>query len=150
MIYANKILALIDATEKHYKELDGKLRIGSIQTIAASHLPVWLSHFKSKMGNVAISVNTDNQMTLLDCLLNDELDCIFTNISCDNPLVKTITTFYEKLLIIAPLSCQTIEDAKDYSLVVNSFGLCPYRNTLQQWILKHNENSNNLIEFDTI
>lgn len=78
--YARRMLLLerqTSAAIRQVGESAGELRIGSMETFAALHLPGGLKAVRSLHPGLEIRVQTDTSAALADKVLNHKLDCAF-------------------------------------------------------------------------
>lgn len=78
--YARRMLALerqTAAAVRQVGESSGELRIGTMETFAALHLPVALKVVRANHPQVELRVSTDTTALLVDKVLNHKLDCAF-------------------------------------------------------------------------
>lgn len=78
--YARRMLALerqTAAAVRQVGESSGELRIGTMETFAALHLPVALKVVRASHPQVELRVSTDTTALLVDKVLNHKLDCAF-------------------------------------------------------------------------
>lgn len=78
--YARRMLLLerqTSAAVRQVGESTGELRIGSMETFAALHLPNALKAVRAEHPNVELRIHTDASSALADKVLNHKLDCAF-------------------------------------------------------------------------
>lgn len=147
---AEKIISLIDETARSFKHVTTPLNIGTTQTIAGYLLPQCLAKYHKQFPDISIAVHTLDQNIFDTGLGNGELDCIITNNSKRILQGKQIFQYPEELLLIAPFSCQSLEQIEQYPVIVNNIEACPYRKTLLNWWNLHQIKPPVIIEIDTV
>ena len=150
LFQAEKIISLLDETSLSFKNSADSLKIGATQTVAGYLLPQCLMKYKNKFPNVSISVHTLNHNILSSQLGNRQLDCIITNSSEDFIQGKQIFQYQESLLLIAPASCQYLDEVIRYPIITNALESCPYRKILLNWWYLHQSILPEIIELDTV
>lgn len=103
-----------------------------------------------KFPNVTISVHTLHQNILSSQLGKGQLDCIITNSSQDIIQGKQVFQYPEELLLIAPASCQCLDEVIRYPIITNNIESCPYRKILLNWWYLHQSIMPEIIELDTV
>ena len=149
LVYANRIIVLLDNAKYQFQKDKPIIKIGSIQTIAADKLPIWLSTYKRSCPNISFSVSTHSQSELIDAVADGTLDCAFINTEFSHPRLTSVFLFREPLTFIAAKSLKKGEIAYQSIIVSNSIG-CPYRHLIENWMLKKTSQKPNVIEYDTL
>lgn len=150
LLQAEKIISLLDETSRSFKSSEKSLKIGATQTAAGYLLPQCLMKYKNKFPDVSISVYTLNQNILSAQLGKGQLDCLITNRSQDIIQGKQVFQYPEELLLIAPISCQYLDEVLRYPIITNGIESCPYRKILLNWWYLHQSNLPDIIELDTV
>ena len=148
--YAEQIVSLLDEAAELFRKEKKTLKIGTTQTIAGYLLPECLCVYKKSYPNTSISVTTFNQTDMEEKLYNATLDCILTNSPHIFSSAQEIFEIKEQLVLITPVSCQSIADIYNFPIIVNNITSCPYRFTLLKWLLSHRSKTPEIIEFDTV
>ena len=149
LTYANQIILLLDNAKKQFEKSEPVIKIGSVQTIADSKLPLWLSLYKKLYPQINFSVSTQVQSDLLNAVSDGILDCAIVNNDFSNTKLTSTFLFHEELTFIA---CKSLieEELKNQPIIVsNSLG-CPYRTLLENWIIKNTCKKPKIIEYDTL
>ena len=147
---AEKIIALLDKTSQSFKDTTKSLNIGATQTIAGYLLPQCLIEYQKQFPDVSISVRTLNQNILDTQLAAGELDCIITNSPYNISQGKQIFQCKENLMLIAPSSCQSLDEIDQFPIITNNIESCPYRETLLNWWYSHQSKLPKIMELDTV
>ncbi|MFD3259520.1 LysR family transcriptional regulator [Paenibacillus lentus] len=102
--YADKILTLMDEAVKSTQYSDhpaGPLRIGSIESTAVIHLTPLLAEYRLRYPDVNLSLITGVTHTLLQKVLEYELDGAFVYGPIDYPDIDHVAAFEEELVLIS-------------------------------------------------
>lgn len=84
-----------------------KLRLGSIETTAASHLPPVVAAFTRQHPAVDLSVQTGSSASLLKLLKAGELDAVFVSRAPGLPGFREFPVFADELAIVAPATLKS-------------------------------------------
>lgn len=150
LVRAEQILALMDQTLTSFQKTPETLRIGTTQTLAGYLIPKCIQAYQHQYPQMSFSIKTHRQEELEYLLAHEQLDCVITNRSFAFSGAQKIYQVKENLVFIAPVSCQTLADLKNYPLIVNHVESCPYRTILLNWWQSHQENPPILLELDTV
>jgi DNA-binding transcriptional LysR family regulator len=113
----------------------GTLRLGSLESTAASRLPALLSDFHRRYPDVRLELSTGTNDFLVASVAERRLDAAFTA----EPPVRSLEhtpVFSERLVLISGPDHPSIKrprDAEDVSLIAFPEG-CAYRRVLQRWL----------------
>lgn len=147
--YVEKILAMAEEARQsmHPDRPSGKLRIGSMESTAATHLPGRLAKFHQECPEVMLELTTGPSRNLLDALQSRRLECIL--IACPQTYgdghwhqealpegVESMAVFSEELLVVMPATHPPITSPADLQiskLAAFSQG-CSYREIALSWI----------------
>lgn len=150
LTYADKILQLFDeldaefVTDKH----PNTIKIGATQTISAAILPKLFSLFYEKNPEVSLVLKTEKQKTLLDMVLEGELDGAFISGEFSSSKIKEVFTFKEDLALVASKEIDDINKLTCPVIVASDIN-CPYRRLLQKWLIGKNSKAA-VLEFDSL
>ncbi len=113
----------------------GTLRIGTLESTAASRLPPLLSNYHRKYPAVRIELTTGTNDALLEAVLARKLEAAFVVESAGAAQLDAIPTFEEELVVIAAKAHPTIRTARDVEgdTVIAFPSGCAYRRRLQRW-----------------
>ena len=89
---ARQLLKMAADTKNSFAESSpaGKLSIGVTQTAATAWLPQILNAFTKAYPDVEIDVQSLFVETIVNQLLNHEIDCALMDVSVDNPLLESL------------------------------------------------------------
>jgi DNA-binding transcriptional LysR family regulator len=114
----------------------GVLRLGSLESTAASRLPAILAGFHQRYPDVRLELATGTNDALLGQLVERKLDAAFI---AEPPSIQTlehVPVFSERLTIISEVSHAPIKrprDAEGETIIAFPEG-CAYRRVLQRWL----------------
>ena len=130
---AIKIISLTnDAIDqlKHPENIQGNLKIGTLQTAASTFLPTILSKFHRQNPQVELSIATGTTLSSAQKVLNYELDGAIIGGKVSETDLTVIPLMGEQLSLVAPSSDIDIDNAP---LLVFPVG-CAYRKTLESYL----------------
>jgi len=148
LIYAEKLLALEEEARQSLRpgQPSGRLRIGSMESTAASRLPRPLAAYHAQWPEVTLALSTGPSQQLLDAVLAQTLDCAFIappGVLSDGgwqaePLagLDSYPVFTEDLMLVLPAGHAAVDGPQDLhvrSLTVFARG-CTYRDVALQWL----------------
>ncbi|TMH23223.1 MAG: LysR family transcriptional regulator [Betaproteobacteria bacterium] len=114
----------------------GVLRIGTLESTAASRLPPLLSRYHQRYPAVRVELATGTTDSLVEAVLGRKLEAAFVA-ECDSAAqVESIPVFLEELVVVAPRSHARIRRAQDVrtdTMIAFPSG-CAYRRRLQAWL----------------
>ncbi|HKA46429.1 MAG TPA: LysR family transcriptional regulator [Burkholderiales bacterium] len=114
----------------------GVLRIGTLESTAASRLPPLLSRYHGKYPAVRVELSTGTTDALVDAVLMRRIEGAFVADCVGNSRLESIPVYREELIVIAADSHPEIRRAEDVRAdTVISFPLgCAYRRRIQAWL----------------
>lgn len=125
----------------------GELRVGTMESTAASRLPAALAEFNRIWPEVSLQLRLGASKDLLSEVINGRLDCALVakppkavaaaaSFEKDMSKLDARSVFCEDLLVVLPLGHQPVERATD--LRVSSVAAlepgCTYRRTAERWL----------------
>jgi LysR family transcriptional regulator, cell division regulator len=152
MAHAEKILYLLDVAHQEMKVDDipkGSIKLGSIETTAAVHLPSLLLNYRKKYPEVKLSLFTGVTEELAQKIIHFELDGAFVSGPLDGFFVKQIPVFEEEMVFISePGSDPLIEVLKKPMLF---FGVgCYHRDRFESWLTEEMIPIPDIMEFGSL
>lgn len=114
----------------------GVLRIGTLESTAASRLPPLLTRYHDKYPGVRVELTTGTTGALVEAVASRRLEAAFIADCAAAAPLDLMTAFHEVLVVIAPRSHPCIRRAQDVradSLISFAKG-CAYRERLQAWL----------------
>lgn len=146
--YANRLLALAEEARQMLRPQapQGVLRLGSMESTAASRLPVPLAQFHNRYPDVQLRITTGPSRPLLDAVCNGLLDCALVALPgiADSLGTEDLEAlglvgepvFKEELLLLLPASHPPISHPRD--VAVRSLAAfrpgCSYRSIAEDWL----------------
>lgn len=141
--YAHRLLLLAAEAQDALRpgSPKGKLRIGTMESTAASRLPGPLSRYHKRWPEVAVELRMEPSAILVEQLLAHQLDCAF--LADLGPIGEVMDTrleaqpvYQEELMLLLPSSHPEVEDPSQ--LEVDSLAAlepgCTYRRFARQWL----------------
>jgi DNA-binding transcriptional LysR family regulator len=150
--YADRIVGLLEEAAQALSsssEPRGPLMIGSSQTTAAVHLPKLLTSYYKQYPNVMLSVTTGDSQTLIEKVLEYELDGAFIGCPCDHPELQSIPSFHDELVIVAAAWVADLEEAATRPILVLNMN-CSYREIMEQWVRSRSLTKPIIMEMGTL
>lgn len=148
LVYAEKLLALEEEARQSLRpgQPSGRLRIGSMESTAASRLPRPLAAYHAQWPEVMLALSTGPSQQLLDAVLAQTLDCAFIappGVLSDGGWqaeslagLDSYPVFTEDLMLVLPAGHAAVDGPQDLrvrSLAVFARG-CTYRDVALQWL----------------
>lgn len=148
LVYAEKLLALEEEARQSLRpgQPSGRLRIGSMESTAASRLPRPLASYHAQWPEVSLALSTSPSQQLLDAVLAQTLDCAFiappglltaSGWQADSLAgLDSYPVFKEDLMLVLPVGHAPVagpQDLRVRSLAVFARG-CTYRDVALQWL----------------
>lgn len=147
LVYAEKLLALEEEARQSLRpgQPSGRLRIGSMESTAASRLPRPLAAYHAQWPEVMLALSTGPSQQLLDAVLAQTLDCAFIappGVLADGWQAESLAgldsypVFTEDLMLVLPAGHAAVagpQDLRVRSLAVFARG-CTYRDVALQWL----------------
>ncbi|EPA0355999.1 LysR family transcriptional regulator NmoR [Pseudomonas aeruginosa] len=124
LAYAEQLLALADEARQsmHPTEPGGRLRLGSMESTAASRLPALLASYHKACPRVALEVSTGTSRALFDGVRARRLDCALVAAGpgwageLDGSGLRGEPLFREELLMILPAEPPPVHDVAEVRL----------------------------------
>jgi LysR family transcriptional regulator, cell division regulator len=130
-----------------------RFSLGSIETVAATHLHTLLVGFTRRHPNVEISVSTASSLTLLKQLRAREIDVAFVSRAVDSDGIASQPVFRDELTVIAAPGQRSLarmlgESRGELKIVVQRLG-CSYTARLLAYISDRSARKYRLVEAGT-
>ncbi|HCF7540502.1 LysR family transcriptional regulator NmoR [Pseudomonas aeruginosa] len=124
LAYAEQLLALADEARQsmHPAEPGGRLRLGSMESTAASRLPALLASYHKACPRVVLEVSTGTSRALFDGVRARRLDCALVAAGpgwageLDGSGLRGEPLFREELLMILPAEHPPVHDVAEVRL----------------------------------
>jgi DNA-binding transcriptional LysR family regulator len=138
LAYADRLLALSSEAQAALRDgaPRGLLRIGSLESTAATRLPPVLSRYHLGYPEVRLELVTGTSGALVTRVLNGDIEAAFVAEPFTAQRLEMQLAFSEELVLIAPKGFGEIRSAKDAAhLPVLAFAAgCSYRRRLEDWL----------------
>ena len=138
LAYAERLLALSSEAQAALSNgaPRGVLRIGSLESTAATRLPPVLARYHLAYPEVRLELVTGTSGALVTRVLNGDIEAAFVAEPFTAQGLDTQLAFNEELVLIAPKGFAEIRTAKDAAhLPVLAFAAgCSYRRRLETWL----------------
>src|SRR3954463_12127708 len=136
--YAEQLLRLSGEAEAALRDgaPRGALRIGALESTAASRLPPVLSRYHQRYPDVHIEMVTGTSGALVTRVHEQDIEAAFVAEPFNADDLETQGAFVEELVLITPKSLGRIRSAKDLgnrTVIAFSTG-CSYRRRLEAWL----------------
>ena len=136
--YAERLLNLaIEAREAVQPAVpQGRLRIGSMESTAASRLPLPLARFHQQWPAVQLELSTGPTQQLIDRVRAFTLDAALVAGPLEDPLLTILPLYAEELVLLAPRNHPPIngpDDLQTHTLIAFENG-CAYRRHAENWL----------------
>lgn len=136
--YVDRLLSLADeATHVVRSEAPrGVLRLGSLESTAASRLPALLAGFHRAHPDVTLELITGPNDAMTRAVITAEVDLAFVVERPVDPRCDSAPAFAETLVLIGPRDCRPLTSPRDVGdLAVLTFPVgCAYRRRLERWL----------------
>jgi DNA-binding transcriptional LysR family regulator len=139
--YAERILDLVQEARHAVAPQSprGRLRIGSMESTAASRLPAPLAEFHQRWPEVRLELSTAPTDVLVAQVRACKLDAALVAGHLDDPAFDATPLFKEELMLVTPRSHRRVRSPEDVTLdtlIVFEQG-CAYRRHAQSWFATH-------------
>ncbi|WP_323120858.1 LysR family transcriptional regulator [Burkholderia alba] len=143
--YAERLLALADEARHAVREdrPRGRLRLGTMESTAASRLPAVLARYHQTWPDVALELVTGTTGCLIDKVREFEIDAALVATPLDPTVLdarfETAAIFREELVVLTPRGHPSVRAPRDVllpTLVAFERG-CAYRSYVEQWYAAH-------------
>jgi DNA-binding transcriptional LysR family regulator len=136
--YADRLLRLSSEAEAALRNgaPRGMLRIGALESTAATRLPPVLSRYHLAYPEVRLELVTGTSGALVSKVLSGDIEAAFVAEPFTAQGLESALAFTEELVLIAPRGYAEIRSAKDAAhLPVLAFAAgCSYRRRLEAWL----------------
>ena len=158
LMIATRLGAVMDDLRSEFRTRGparrARIRVGAIETIAASHLQPLVVDFTRRHPNVEMSVHTASSLTLLKQLGQRELDVVFVSRAAESEKVTSQHVFRDELTVIAAPAIRSFtrlleEPRGELKIVVQRLG-CSYTARLLAHIGAHSKRKYRLLEAGTL
>jgi DNA-binding transcriptional LysR family regulator len=153
--FAERLLSLAGEARRSVCEVlpHGRLRLGAMESTAASRLPTLLANYRRQWRDVSIELVIDTGESLTEQLRNFELDAIFVagpiDVS-DLIVFECESMFFEELLLVTPHGHPQVHGPADLKLdTMIAFDRgCTYRRLGEKWFANAGMQPERIVEVD--
>ena len=138
--YAEQMIALEQKAREavsNNKQVEGILRIGSLQTTASVRLPAILKDYIVKYNRVDIAIETGTAAELTERVLDRSVHGAFVAGPVHHPDLSSLPAFVEELMLVTPPGCRTVDEYLTQGpipkVLVFKTG-CYYRKALERYL----------------
>ncbi|WGS48822.1 LysR substrate-binding domain-containing protein [Paraburkholderia sp. D15] len=143
--YAERLLALADEARHAVREdrPSGRLRLGTMESVAATRLPSLLARYHTQWPDVALELETGTTGRLIERVREFEVDAALVAEPLDpaslDELFEAVPVFTEELVMLTPREHRQIREVRDIALstLVAFERGCAYRAYIEKWYLEH-------------
>jgi DNA-binding transcriptional LysR family regulator len=153
LAYADQLLRLSSEAQTMVKGgvPRGTLKIGTLESTAASRLPPILSRYHLAYPQVDLELVTGTTGALITKVLNYEVEAAFVAEPFATKNLDSQLAFQEELVLIAPTSFPRISAPKDIgrkTVIAFTTG-CTYRRRLEEWLARADVVPERVMEFSS-
>jgi DNA-binding transcriptional LysR family regulator len=153
LAYADQMLRLSNEAEAALRQgaPRGTLRIGTMESTAATRLPPVLSRYHRLYPEVRIELVTGTSGALVAKVANYEIEAAFVADPPRPAEFDSQAAFDEELVLIAPQSAAPIRSAREigeHSVIAFGTG-CTYRKRLEEWLAQSGAQPVRVMEFQS-
>jgi DNA-binding transcriptional LysR family regulator len=136
LAYARRVDQLLDEAATAVQDSGdamGRLRLGTLETLAAVRLPPVLAQFRRTFPQVELQLTTGSTEFLAGEVLEFHLDGAFVAGAVDHPHVEQTVLREEELVVVTEASRTEVGNLQDQVLLVFRPG-CAFRARAEQWL----------------
>jgi DNA-binding transcriptional LysR family regulator len=153
LTYADQLLRLSAEAENALRngKPSGTLRLGALESTAATRLPPVLSRYHEKYAEVQIELVTGTSGALVSRVRERDLEAAFVAEPFNADDLETQVAFVEELVLIAPRSVGRIRapaDIENRTIIGFATG-CSYRRRLETWLQSAGVLADRVMEFQS-
>ncbi|MBD0406504.1 LysR family transcriptional regulator [Bacillus sp. 1021] len=149
---ADRILQLLYEAQKNAQEAghpNGPLRIGSLETAAAVHLPQFFTEYCRRYPKVQLSLSTGDTHTLVQRVLQYELDGAFVYGPVEHEDLKQSAVFQEELIVVSNVREGSLQNLLREPILFFAAG-CSHRRKIKNILKEEAVPEQKIIEFGTL
>ena len=136
--YADRLLRLSSEAEAAMRSgaPHGVLRMGALESVAATRLPPILSRYHRAYPDVRIELVTGTTGALIGRVLDDEVEAALVAEPFTADGLETFPAFIEELVLIAPRRFSAVKTPRDigHTTLIAFANGCSYRRRLEAWL----------------
>ena len=135
--YAHKLLALAEEATLaiHANSPNGILKIGSMESTAATRMPLLVVALKELHPSLSLALSIDSPSSLRHRVLSGDLDAALVPEQISDPRLQSELAYTEELVLVGPHGHTSISSSKDIGrMTLLAFDHdCPFRGLLLDW-----------------
>lgn len=137
--HARRLLELADQTRAAVRsdEVGGKIRLGAMESIAASRLPYPLAQFHRRYPHVWVNLSTTSSRGLVADVQAGSLDAAIVGEAVDVTRFRSVPLYVEELVLVGARDSAMLREPRQLAggavLVYHKPG-CAYRRRFGQWL----------------
>jgi DNA-binding transcriptional LysR family regulator len=152
--YAERLLALADEARHAVREdrPNGRLRLGTMESVAATRLPALLAQYHQQWPAVELELETGTTRRLIERVREFEVDAALVATPLEpaglGDLYETVPVFREELVMLTPRGHRPIREVHDIALstLIAFERGCAYRAYIEKWYLEHGVRPQRVLE----
>jgi DNA-binding transcriptional LysR family regulator len=150
--YARRLLELAEQARAAVRsgEARGVLRLGSMESVAASRLPYPLAAFHRRHPRIWVNLHTASSRGLVADVQGGALDAAIVGEPVDTARLRSVPLYVEELVLVGARGSAMLQEPERLAdgtvLVYHSQG-CAYRRRLEQWLEKQHIVPARMLEF---
>ncbi|MFP4891944.1 LysR family transcriptional regulator [Paraburkholderia sp. EG304] len=152
--YAERLLALADEARHAVREdrPSGRLRLGTMESVAATRLPALLAQYHQQWPAVELELETGTTGRLIERVREFEVDAALVATPLDpvtlGDVFETVPIFREELVMLTPRGHRPIREVRDIALstLIAFERGCAYRAYIEKWYLEHGVRPERVLE----
>jgi DNA-binding transcriptional LysR family regulator len=150
LVYAERLLKLADEAENATRSVPshGVLKLGSMESTAASRLPEILSQFHQNNIDTKLQIQTGTTAALVKKVTDYQLEAAFVGEPVPVNGLQSRPVFTEELVLVTAKGHQAVRrpgDLKNSTMLAFAVG-CSYRSRLESWFSSHQTTPDETIE----
>jgi DNA-binding transcriptional LysR family regulator len=144
--YAERLLALADEARHAVRENrpSGRLRLGTMESVAATRMPALLAQYHQTWPDVSLELETGTTGRLIERVREFEVDAALVATpldvaACLGEQFEAVPIFREELVMLTPRNHPPIRQARDIALstLIAFERGCAYRGYIEKWYHEH-------------
>lgn len=150
--HARRLLELAEQTRTAVRsdEVGGKIRLGAMESIAASRLPQPLARFHRRYPQVWVNLSTTSSHGLVADVQSGGLDAAIVGEAVDATRFRSVPLYEEELVLVGARDSVMLDEPRRLAggavLVYHKAG-CAYRRRFEQWLESRHIVPGHVLEF---
>lgn len=150
--YAQRLLELAEQTRTavHTGQIGGRIRLGAMESIAASRLPYPLARFHRSHPQIWVNLQTTSSRGLVMDVQTGALDAAIIGEEVDNARFRSVPLYEETLVLVGARDSAMLHEPKqltDGAVLVYHKPGCAYRKRFEQWLDSQHIVAARMLEF---